>query len=72
MAANVFDVVAKVCTVATNFVRLFKAGSARLTLALATRVLGGIVMPVKAGYTLAVGYFFCGVVALGFKFMGFG
>ena len=37
---NVFDVVAKVCTVATNFLRLFKAGSGKLALALATIVLG--------------------------------
>ena len=39
MAADVFDVVTKVCTVTTNFLKFCRVGIARLALALAAGVL---------------------------------
>ena len=77
MAAYVFDVVAKFCTKATNFLRLFKTGSARLAL-----VVGALEVGCGAGesiiYTWSVegatgsGHLVAWAVALGFSFMGIG
>ena len=67
MAANVFDVVAKVCTVTTNFLKFCRAGSARLALALAVGVFDVDCAAGEAGYTLgqekmllAMDYFWVG------------
>ena len=67
-----FDVVAKVCTVSTNFLSLFKAGNARLALALATRVLGWDCDAGEGRIYNGSGLFLGWVVALGSKFMGIG
>ena len=56
---------------ATNFLRLFKACSARLALALATGVLGWDCDAGEGRIYTGSGLFLGWVVALGFKFMGF-
>ena len=57
---------------ATNFLKLFKAGSASLALALATGVLGWDCDAGEGRIYIGSGLFLGWVVALRFKFMGFG
>ena len=79
MAANVFDVVAKVCIVTTNFLKFYRAGSARLALALTAGVLdvdcavGEGRMYTGSGEDAAGSGLFLGwAMVLGSKFIGIG
>ena len=77
VAAIVFDVVTKTLTVATNFLRFFKAGSARLALVVGASEVGCYACEDKI-YTWLVegatgrGHLVAWAVALGFSFMGIG
>ena len=78
-AANVFDVVEKVCTVTTNFLKFCRASSARLALALAAGVLDvdcvageGRIYTGSGEDAAGSGLFLGWAMALGSKFMGIG
>ena len=72
-AAIVFDVVAKLCTEATNLLKFCMADSDRLDLALGAGAAAGVGFAAGVGnmYT-GSGLFWGWAVALGFKFMGIG
>ena len=66
MAANVFDVVAKFCTVTTNFLKFFSIGSDGVAFMVGASRVGFSTSRIYNGSGLFL------VVALGFKFMGLG
>ena len=77
VASIVFDIVAKALTVATNFLRLFKAGSARLTLMVGASEVGcgageGRIYTWSVEGATGSRHLVAWAVALGFSFMGIG
>ena len=70
-AAIVFDVVAKACTLATNFLNFFMAGSDGLDLALGAGAAGFEVAAGVGSMYIGSGLFWGWAVALGSKYMRF-
>ena len=75
MAANVFDLVAKFCTVATNFLKFFSIGSdgvAFMVGALGVNCAGGRVYTGSREDATGTVLFLGWAMAPGYRFMGIG
>ena len=70
--ANFFDVVANICTVATNFLKYCIGSAVGMASALGAGALGVNCVVVEGRMRTVNGLFLGWAVALGFKFMGIG